>query len=858
MGDVESGLAGGMKRPTLRRQVTAAERRRTTVNLLRDLPAEHSGLLRRKRVLGWTKPVLCEVKSGYLVVYTSTAVKTFNSKKALAKNGRASALRKETRLIDLNKVAVEALPVSAKKSATSKTRWQLQLRIKTKSQKSKHISATGCPATVSAAGTKGGDDGASCCKPGDAARSVSGVMRCAQRVADAAAAEAPRELGRVILRLAASSEGERDAWVARLRQVRRRNMEDYEVVTTLGAGAYGRVSLVRQRTDASDCAAMAAATPRDVKQLLERVDAATAAAAALVGHVGKATDSASSATAPSTTSSASTASSSSTTLAATTTPAGTKTLLAPTPASDLSATAPPAAAAAPSLRRGRYFALKEVPLSLVQNSAHRVLEERRVLQQVRGAPFLCQLHSAFVQGGRLHYVQNLGDGGDLFENAMLQPKNRFAEPVARLIAAELVVAVRYLHNLNIMHRDIKMENILLDRDGHIVLADFGLAKTLGSAAQRSYSFVGTERYCAPEMWAEHGHSLAVDWWQVGCVLYELIVGRPPFYSKDPKRQRRLILAGKLTLPSYVSKEASSLIAGLLTPEAWRRLGGKEVAEHPFFSGIDFDAVAAKKVAPLFKPDLAALAKRRNASKTDMVHSALRKRFTSSAPAAAAAAQAAASVGDASLEEAFLGFDYCAAPPLLTSISADAASGGGGATEDALLTSDDDDDDDGTGAVAAATAAAVTSAAVAAAAGLELAVEVVDADDDDDDSQSGRLTSRELDERDSQLSDSDDGASVTDGGISSSGGGARTTSREAGESRAASSSSSGTSISSSGTSAVSTTPRPSPPPLPSLSAAALDDAVAAMASLHVAAEAQASSVGAGAGAGAGAGGQLHLS
>ena len=118
-------------------------------------------------------------------------------------------------------------------------------------------------------------------------------------------------------------------------------------------------------------------------------------------------------------------------------------------------------------------------------------------------------------------------GGELFMH--LHNSVRFTEERAKFYAAQVAIAIGHLHSKNIIYRDIKPENILLDQDGYVCLTDFGLAKIIEKNAQ-AYSFCGTPEYLAPEIIEEKGHSFPVDWWALGILTYEMIVGFPPFYT----------------------------------------------------------------------------------------------------------------------------------------------------------------------------------------------------------------------------------------------------------------------------------------------------------------------------------------
>lgn len=198
-------------------------------------------------------------------------------------------------------------------------------------------------------------------------------------------------------------------------------------------------------------------------------------------------------------------------------------------------------------------------------------------------------------------------GGELF--FWLKKDRRFSQQKARLFAAEIILALQALHSHDIIYRDLKPENILLDLEGHIRLTDFGLSKEAVSGAGANggtKTFCGTPEYLAPEILENKGHGKAVDWWSLGTLIYEMLTGLPPFYDQNMQRMYDKILNAPLRFPSFMSAEAKDLLTGLLTRKVGDRLGSgptdaEEIKAHPFFKGIDWEAVARKEIIPEFKP-----------------------------------------------------------------------------------------------------------------------------------------------------------------------------------------------------------------------------------------------------------------
>ncbi|XP_014664300.1 PREDICTED: ribosomal protein S6 kinase alpha-5-like [Priapulus caudatus] len=181
---------------------------------------------------------------------------------------------------------------------------------------------------------------------------------------------------------------------------------------------------------------------------------------------------------------------------------------------------------------GCLYAMKVLKkASLVQKvkTTEHTMTERSVLEAVRESPFLVNLHYAFQTDAKLHLILDYVNGGELFTH--LYHREHFEESEVRLYVAEIALALNHLHKLGIIYRDLKLENILLDTDGHIVVTDFGLSKELLPADNnRAYSFCGTIEYMAPELIKrEHsGYDKAIDWWSLGVLSYELITGASPF------------------------------------------------------------------------------------------------------------------------------------------------------------------------------------------------------------------------------------------------------------------------------------------------------------------------------------------
>uniref|UniRef100_A0A8C6WUF9 Serine/threonine-protein kinase Sgk1 n=1 Tax=Neogobius melanostomus TaxID=47308 RepID=A0A8C6WUF9_9GOBI len=234
-----------------------------------------------------------------------------------------------------------------------------------------------------------------------------------------------------------------------------------------------------------------------------------------------------------------------------------------------------------------------------------IMSERNVLLKNVKHPFLVGLHYSFQTADKLYFVLDYINGGELFYH--LQRERCFLEPRARFYAAEIASALGYLHSLNIVYRDLKPENILLDSQGHIILTDFGLCKENIEPNGTTSTFCGTPEYLAPEVLHKQPYDRTVDWWCLGAVLYEMLYGLPPFYSRNTAEMYDNILNKPLQLKPNISNAARHLLEGLLQKDRTKRLGCKddflEIKNHIFFSPINWDDLNGKKINPPFNPNV---------------------------------------------------------------------------------------------------------------------------------------------------------------------------------------------------------------------------------------------------------------
>ncbi|KAG1928732.1 RAC-beta serine/threonine-protein kinase [Pimephales promelas] len=257
---------------------------------------------------------------------------------------------------------------------------------------------------------------------------------------------------------------------------------------------------------------------------------------------------------------------------------------------------------------GKYYAMKILKKDVIvaKDEVAHTLTENRVLQNSKH-PFLTGLKYSFQTHDRLCFVMEYANGGELFFH--LSRDRVFSEERAKFYGAEIVSALDYLHSeRNVVYRDLKLENLMLDKDGHIKITDFGLCKEGITDGATMKTFCGTPEYLAPEVLEDNDYGRAVDWWGLGVVMYEMMCGRLPFYNQDHEKLFELILMDEIRFPRTLGPEAKSLLSGLLQKDPKQRLGGgpddaKEIMQHKFFEGTEWQDVYERKLVPPFKPQV---------------------------------------------------------------------------------------------------------------------------------------------------------------------------------------------------------------------------------------------------------------
>ena len=236
-----------------------------------------------------------------------------------------------------------------------------------------------------------------------------------------------------------------------------------------------------------------------------------------------------------------------------------------------------------------------------QNLLKYAIAERNVLS-TSNHPFIVKLSYAFQTSSRLFLVIEYCPNGDLSKHLVFE--KRFKEERAKFYLCEVLLALEDLHKRDIIFRDLKPDNVVLDKDGHCKLTDFGLSKEGVGRDIYAQSFCGSIAYLAPEMLKKKGHTKAVDWYLLGVLFYEMLVGVTPYFTTRKEEIFYNIEFGDLKIPNFVSKEAAELLLRLLERNPAKRLGGGgrdalEIKEHPYFKDVDWKKIYEKKIKPPF-------------------------------------------------------------------------------------------------------------------------------------------------------------------------------------------------------------------------------------------------------------------
>ena len=231
-------------------------------------------------------------------------------------------------------------------------------------------------------------------------------------------------------------------------------------------------------------------------------------------------------------------------------------------------------------------AIKKHQIVELGQQAH-IISEKRVMQKMYNK-FLVNLHRTYKDLLRVYFVLDVCLGGELF--TILRQRRYFDEPTAKFYTSCVVEAFAYMHSLDIIYRDLKPENLVLDNVGYLKVTDFGFAKEV---QDKTFTLCGTPDYLAPEIVTGQGHGRAVDWWTLGVLIYEMLASFPPFFDDEPIETYRKIIRGRVKFPRYFTPEARDLIRGLLRNKPTKRLGilkggANNIRKHGWFYGFNWD------------------------------------------------------------------------------------------------------------------------------------------------------------------------------------------------------------------------------------------------------------------------------
>uniref|UniRef100_A0A9J8B777 protein kinase C n=1 Tax=Cyprinus carpio carpio TaxID=630221 RepID=A0A9J8B777_CYPCA len=260
---------------------------------------------------------------------------------------------------------------------------------------------------------------------------------------------------------------------------------------------------------------------------------------------------------------------------------------------------------------GKLYAIKALKKGdvVTRDEVDSLMCEKRIFETINVSrhPFLVNLYGCFQTLDHVCFVMEYSPGGDLMTHIH---NSIFSERQARFYSACVLLGLEFLHQNRIVYRDLKLDNLLMDSDGFVRIADFGLCKEGMGHGDRTSTFCGTPEFLAPEVLTDSMYTRAVDWWGLGVLIYEMLVGESPFPGDDEEEVFDSIVNDEVRYPRFMSPESVSIIQKLLQKNPEKRLGAgeqdaNEVKRHRFFQGIEWEALLAKRVKPPFLPSIKA-------------------------------------------------------------------------------------------------------------------------------------------------------------------------------------------------------------------------------------------------------------
>ncbi|XP_065605589.1 protein kinase C delta type isoform X1 [Cyrtonyx montezumae] len=252
--------------------------------------------------------------------------------------------------------------------------------------------------------------------------------------------------------------------------------------------------------------------------------------------------------------------------------------------------------------KNEFFAIKALKkdVVLIDDDVECTMVEKRVLALAWENPFLTHLYCTFQTKDHLFFVMEFLNGGDLMFH--IQDKGRFDLYRATFYGAEILCGLQFLHSKGIIYRDLKLDNVMLDKEGHIKIADFGMCKENVVGENKASTFCGTPDYIAPEILQGLKYTFSVDWWSFGVLLYEMLIGQSPFHGDDEDELFESIRVDTPHYPRWITKESKDILEKLFERDPTRRLGVTgNIRDHPFFKTINWVTLEKREVEPPFKP-----------------------------------------------------------------------------------------------------------------------------------------------------------------------------------------------------------------------------------------------------------------
>uniref|UniRef100_A0AAX7VLQ6 protein kinase C n=1 Tax=Astatotilapia calliptera TaxID=8154 RepID=A0AAX7VLQ6_ASTCA len=262
-------------------------------------------------------------------------------------------------------------------------------------------------------------------------------------------------------------------------------------------------------------------------------------------------------------------------------------------------------------RSGKMYAIKALKKGdiVTRDEVDSLMCEKRIFEVINSSrhPFLVNLYGCFQTADHVCFVMAYSPGGDLMTHIH---NSIFNESQARFFSSCVLLGLEFLHKNKIVYRDLKLDNLLMDADGFVRIADFGLCKEEMGHGDRTSTFCGTPEFLAPEVLTDSNYTRSVDWWGLGVLVYEMLVGESPFPGDDEEEVFDSIVNDDVRYPRLLSPNSASLIQKLLQKNPELRLGAGEedaleIKRHKFYEEMDWDALLAKKVKPPFLPAIRA-------------------------------------------------------------------------------------------------------------------------------------------------------------------------------------------------------------------------------------------------------------